>query len=443
MMREANPKYFLVVTLNHKNISLKDLNQFSIPQGDMDRLLLHLMNTPFIEEVVGLCTCNRTEFYAGVNSVKDAAHAFAHELADYTGLTLETLRPSLTVIADAEAVEHLLRLASGLESMVIGDAQILGQVKEAYTRAAQLGVVEKTFHTLFQRVFSVAKRVRNETGLGKGRMSIAALAVEWAGKAVPSWRNVVATVIGAGKMGGLAAKYLKDAGVKELRIANRSPEKSIELANELGGKVYGLDEMDRILAESDVIVSTTSSPEPLITLAAAEKAAKARPKKRILIDVTLTPDIERSVEEVEGVTLVDLEALRLLAQENEKQRSEQYQRAEQIIEEELDVLMPWSLPLHIDALAASMGEYAKEICEDELQDLLDTLPDLSLKQKEIIEAKMKKLSERIILMPRRNLRQFHKVTSCPNACNCLSELFNTNHGARTAPGMAAVKPLKD
>ncbi|MDX9753656.1 MAG: glutamyl-tRNA reductase, partial [bacterium] len=259
------PEHFLVVTLNHRTVSIDQLYQFSIPEEWMHDLLLAFQSAPSIKEVAGLCTCNRTEFYAAVHSVKDAAHAIVHILSERLGVSLESMRQGMDVIVDAEAVEHLFRLAAGLESMVVGDAQILGQVKAAYQFSESLNLAGKIFHHLFPKAFSMAKRVRHQTGLGKGRVSVSALAVECARQFFVSTDTLVATVVGAGKMGRLSAKYLCDAGCKEIRIVNRSVDKSLQLAQEVGGIAYNFDEIATALAGSQLVISSTAAKSPIIT----------------------------------------------------------------------------------------------------------------------------------------------------------------------------------
>ncbi|MFB3786599.1 MAG: glutamyl-tRNA reductase [bacterium] len=433
----AAPEHFIVITLNHKNLSLKELPDFSFEPDELDLFLLHAASHPEIEEIAGLCTCNRTEFFASVRSVKGAAHAIVHEIAKHAGISLEEMRESLDVIVDASAVEHLFKLAAGLESMIIGDAQILGQVKQAYLHAGELGTCGRVFNLVFQRAFSVAKRIRRETGLGKGRMSISALAVEQAEKYFGSLMPVVATVIGAGKMGGLTAKYLKAAGVKELRIVNRSLERSLELANEAGGQVYGFDELDRVIAESDLVISATAAPNYLITKEMLENnpslPAKKEELKKLFVDIALPADIEPAIKDLEGIHLIDLDSLREAARENESQRLAQIETASDIIEDELDRLGPWPLPFHIDALAVELGRFADLIYQDELQNALADMPGLTPAQQEAIAARMKRLAERIILAPRRNMRKHKVIRTCPNASQCMAELFVPECGARVTP----------
>lgn len=429
-LRNTTAEHFIVVTLNHNTLSLQELPQYSIPCEEIGDFLVQLQSNPDIDEIVGLTTCNRIEFYASVYSVKDAAHVLAKKIAEQTGCRLESLMEKCDVLVDGDAVEHLMRLVSGLDSMVIGDAQILGQVKAAFQQAVSLGTVKKTFHALFQKAFSIAKRVRKETGLGKGRISVSALAVEYAESFFGSLCDVTATVIGAGKMGTLAAKYLKDSGVKELRIVNRSLDRSLELAEKVEAKVYGMDELDRVLAESDLIVSGTAAPEYIIT---REKLEQVRRNNNtlLLLDIALPPDVDPAVEEVAGVSLVNMESLRRKAQENLAERNSQLLRAQEILDEELDQLGPWPLPLHVESLAKQMGVYANQISQEETQRLFALLPDLTPQQKEVIETQMLRLSERMILAPRRNLRKISKTRTCPDAFRCLADLFDHDCGSRT------------
>ncbi|MGC9327319.1 MAG: glutamyl-tRNA reductase, partial [Candidatus Hinthialibacter sp.] len=310
---------------------------------------------------------------------------------------------------------------------------ILGQLKQAYNQAIELKTADRIFHSLFPPAFKAAKRVRRETGLGKGRISISALAVDFCRSHFGDLSNIKATVIGAGKMGGLTAKYLKEAGVKELWIINRSLDRSLELVQQTGGRVYNFDEIEQIAALSDVIVSATAAPDFLITQSMLERNQSLRPKDQLFIDIALPPDIDPALGEIEGVTLIDLDALRETAQMNEHNRTRQIDSAQDIIQEEIEKLGPWPLPFHIDEIAVGLGQYAHLIYQDELRHLWEDLPDLSEAQRQAIQSRMQRLTERIILTPRRNLRRHISIRRCPNAPQCLAELFAVECGAREIP----------
>ncbi len=429
--QENLKQHFVILSLNHHSIPIKEIPKFSIPCNELDEFLQELGSEPSVEELVALSTCNRIEYFIITHSIKDAAHIISKRIANRAEYDLETLMEKIDVWVDAEAVEHLFNLVSGLDSMVVGDAQILGQVKSAYNHAQSLNLINKSFHTAFQRAFSVAKRVRKETGLGKGRLSISALAVETAQKHFVTLKDKVVTVIGAGKMGTLAVKYFKDAGVKELRIVNRSIERSFELAQQVDAKVYGLDEIDRVLTESDVVVSTTAATEYIITKEQVQRIQNKRKQPQLLIDISLPLDIDPAVGEIEGITFIDLETLRSQSSLNMALRYEAYERAQEIVDEELCRLGPWPLPFHVEALAKQLGHYAKSICHEEIEKLMDALPDLTPQQKEIIETQMVRVAERIVLPPRRNLRKRTHANHCTKAVQCLVDLFNEDCGART------------
>ncbi len=434
-VRSHTPEHLIVVTLNHHRLSLKELPQFTFTEEEMDEILHEIYSHESIKEIVGLCTCNRTEFFLGANSVKDAAHAIVYLIAERKGVSLDTLRETAEVLVDPSAVEHLLNLATGLDSMVIGDAQIFGQLKEAYNHSVSLGIAQKTFHSLFQKTFSIAKKVKSETGLGKGKISISSLAVDHAQKFFGSMDTVTATVIGAGKMGSLTAKYLQNIGLKELRIANRSVDNGLSLAREVGATAYGLDELDRLLLESDLIICSTASPEAIITKDHAFQAIQKNPKPRLIIDIGIPPDVDTDIADIKGIHFVDLELLRGEAAENHDRRSAEIQRARAIIEEEMQRIGPWPLPIHIDSLANKMGQLADTICQDELQTLFEALPELTPEQKQIIKTQMARLAERIVLAPRRNIRKNSPARTCPNMYTCIKELFTSECGARSIPAL--------
>jgi glutamyl-tRNA reductase len=427
----STPEHFIVLTLNHQTLSLKDLSRFSFTHQEMDAFLDTLKRAEPISEIAGVCTCNRMEFYAAVHSIKDAAHVIVHHLAEKIGIKLEDLSKGLDVIVDAEGVEHLFRLACSLESMVLGDAQIFGQIKRAYNQAKKKGIAKKVFNILFPAAFSTAKRVHSETGLGEGRLSVSALAVECAIEYFESLDAVVATVIGAGKMGRLAAKYLTDAGVKELRIVNRDVDKSLKLAAEVGGKAYNFDELEDTLVDSHLVISSTASEEPIIHPSLVSHLGAKNNISRLFIDIAMPADIDPAITEIEGATLVDLESLRETAKKNEALRAEKIALADEIIAEELEKIGPWPLPFHIDKFASQLGDLADQICQVEIEHLFSALPNLTPEQKTLIKSRMERLAERMILAPRRNIRTHRAARTCPNASTCLAELYALDCGSRT------------
>ncbi len=428
---ESSSCHFIVLSFNHQNLALPDLRRYLFEQDEMDLFLANLKERCHIDDAVGLCTCNRVELYLVTNSVREGMTTALQALAERNQVSVEDLLSILTVKVDSNAVTHLARLASGLESMVLGDGQILGQLKKAYQQANQDANAHRVVHILFQKAFSIAKRVRNETGLGKGRVSVSALAVEFAKEEFGHLHNTRAAVIGAGKMSSLAAKYLFQAGVKELRIVNRTYESAQELAQQVNATVYGLDEIERALQGCDLVICGTAASEPVITpeLFTCGRLSNSAPS--MLIDIALPPDIDPAVAEIDGVNVVGLEDLRACAQRNQAGRESELDRAEDIVMSELKQLGPWPQPIQLDQIAKDLGDYADRIYQEELQSLFSLSPDLSVEQQEAIAARMKRMAERIVLAPRRNLRKGETIKSCPEAVKCLAEVFREANGARS------------
>lgn len=424
-------KHILVFSFTHHNLSIQELQSFIPERSDAQWLEGQLANQ--FDELVTLSTCNRLEIFATVDSIAEAIETFCQAHSMVTPYTPGQIRDKVMLFTDDEAVPHLFRLVSGLDSMVPGDAQILGQVKQGYNQAQQANRVGRTFHPLFQRAFSVAKRVRHETGLGKGRLSISALAVEYAQEFFFSLFGSKAVVIGAGKMGRLAARYLNKAGAREICVVNRSYEPAHELAQEVHGEAYTLDELPRALADADVVISSTASPDYVID---RQVLAASGPSngKRLLIDIALPHDIDPAVVEIEGVHRVELENLRSRAEANKTARAAEFERATCIVQDECEQFGSLELSLNLDQLANELGQQAEQIFADEFAQLMENLNGLSDEQRQAIEHRMRRLAERIILTPRRNLRQNPLVRECPEALQCLVETFHKPSGARSDSG---------
>ncbi|MBZ0255179.1 glutamyl-tRNA reductase, partial [bacterium] len=430
---ESSSCHLIVLSFNHQQLALPELRQYLFEQDELDQFLINLKKRCHIDDVVGLCTCNRVEIFIVTSSVREGMTAALQALAERNHIAVEDLFSILTVKVDSNAVTHLARLASGLESMVVGDGQILGQLKQAYQKANADNKAHRVTHILFQKAFSIAKRVRNETGLGKGRVSVSALAVEFAKEHFGSMHDIRAAVVGAGKMSSLAARYLFQAGVKELRIVNRTYETAQELAQQVNATVYGLDELDRALQGCDLVISGTAATEPVITPELFQSERLQGQAPRMAIDIALPPDIDPAVAEIEGVEVVSLEDLRACAEKNQAGRESELERAEDIVMDELKQLGPWPQPIQLDQIAKDLGDYADRIYQEELEGLCALVPDLTPEQQEVIAARMKRMAERIVLAPRRNMRRGETIKSCPEAVKCLAEVFREASGARSLP----------
>ena len=323
---------FNVLGLNHKTAPVALREKIAFSEERLLTALRTLRQEAGVAEVVILSTCNRTEVYwAGSASGAELSRWLERHHGDNLDLA-----PSLYVHQEQRAIEHAFSVASGLDSMVLGEAQILGQLKDAYRAAQAAGSTGPSLNKLFQAAFSAAKRVRSETRIGENAVSIASAAVSLARRVYSDLSAHTALMVGAGEMNALAARHFKSAGVKRLVIANRTLGRAQTLAAELKAHAVGLEDLDTELAQADIVIACTASAVPLITRSAAESAIRTRRRRPIfMVDLAVPRDIEPAVADLEDVYLFSIDDLQQLIDENRQQRVVAAGGARVVIEEEV------------------------------------------------------------------------------------------------------------
>jgi glutamyl-tRNA reductase len=323
---------FNVLGINHKTAPVALREKVAFSEERLLAALRTLRQEVGVAEVVILSTCNRTEVYwAGSASGEE----LSRWLERHHGHNLD-LASSLYVHQEQRAVEHAFSVASGLDSMVLGEAQILGQLKEAYRVAQEVGSTGPALNKLFQAAFSAAKRVRSETRIGENAVSIASAIVSLARRVYSDLSAHTALMVGAGEMNSLAARHFASAGVKRMVIANRTLSRAQALASELKAHAVGLADLDKELAEADIVISCTASLVPLITRGAAEAAIRARRRRPIfMVDLGVPRDIDPAIADLEDVYLFSIDDLQQLIDENRQQREVAAGGARLLIDEEV------------------------------------------------------------------------------------------------------------
>jgi len=323
---------FNVLGLNHKTAPVALREKVAFSEERLLTALRTLRQEAGVAEVVILSTCNRTEVYwAGSASGAE----LSNWLERHHGNNLN-LAPSLYVHQEQRAVEHAFSVASGLDSMVLGEAQILGQLKDAYRAAQEAGSTGPSLNKLFQAAFSAAKRVRSETRIGENAVSIASATVSLARRMYSDLSAHTALIVGAGDMNALTARHFMSAGVKRLVIANRTLGRAQALAAELKAHAVGLEDLGKELAQADIVITCTASAVPLITRSAAEAAIRARRRRPIfMVDLAVPRDIDPAVADLEDVYLFSIDDLQQLIDENRQQRVVAAGGARLVIDEEV------------------------------------------------------------------------------------------------------------
>jgi glutamyl-tRNA reductase len=330
----------LTLGLNHNTAPVSIRERLAFPTERLRHALHGLIQLPGIEEVAILSTCNRTELYCGAES--QGRDTLIDWIAHEQRLKRDEFQPFLYAHTDSATIRHMFRVASGLDSMILGEPQILGQMKTAYQTAAEAGTLGKTLGKLFQHTFTAAKKVRTDTAIGSSPISVAFAAVRLAQRIFDDLSKQTAVLIGAGETIELTARHLAENRIGELIIANRTYDKAHALAQQFNGFAISLSELPKHLVKADIVVSSTASQLPILGKGSVESAIKARKHKPMfMVDLAVPRDIEPEVEQLRDVYLYTVDDLRNTVEENIRSRQEAAKQAEEIIDTEVEHFLAW------------------------------------------------------------------------------------------------------
>ncbi len=370
----------VLVGLNHKTAPVAVRECLAPGAQDLPGMLAQTLALPGAQEALLLYTCNRVEALVAAEDGELAARALARWLSQGRSQSPQIIEQCLYRHSDEDAVRHLFRVASSLDSLVVGEPQILGQIKEAYRAASQAGATGAVLNRLLHKTFQVAKRVRSETAIGGAAVSVSYAAVELARKIFDDLAGLKALLIGAGEMAELAAEHLLAQGVREVMVANRTLANAVDLAGRLArsgkpGGAFELEELPRVLSTVDIVISSTGSPEPVITHELARRALKTRRGRPLFfIDIAVPRDIEPAVGELDGCFVYDMDDLAQVVQTNRASRSVEAQAAEAIVAEEVVKFSAWLKSLAMVPTIAELTVKAEAIRTAEVA---RTLKDLN------------------------------------------------------------------
>lgn len=370
--------------INHKTAPVDIREKVAFQPGQMVDALQDLTSRPSVSEAAIVSTCNRTELYCGLEQQNH--EIITDWLSRYHNLSAEALIPYIYAHPDQLAVRHALRVASGLDSLVLGEPQILGQMKDAYSTASSAGTLGNLLDRLFQHTFSVAKQVRTDTAIGASPVSVAFAAVSLAKQIFSDFEGHTALLIGAGETIELAARHLHEIGIGRMIIANRTVERARSLAEEFDAYAISLPEIPAHLAEADIVISSTASPLPILGKGSVESALKVRKHRPILmVDIAVPRDIETEVGNLSDVYLYTVDDLQEIIQEGLRSRQEAAAQAEEIIDTQVSHFMSWIRSLGAVDTIREVRERAETKRDKELENALKLIaagkdPEVVLKQ---------------------------------------------------------------
>lgn len=356
--------------INHQSAPLALRERMAFAPEMMEAALKEAASQPGLTEVAILSTCNRTEIYA----VTDQLTALEDWLVNHSGVSADELRSSLYAHQDQEALRHMMKVAAGLDSLVLGEPQILGQMKSAFAVARQTGTLGSELHQVFQQVFNLAKRVRTETAIGENPVSVAYAAVTLAQQIFSDLKQDTALLIGAGETIALVARHLAEHGIKKILVANRTLDRAQKLAAEFNGEAFLLADIPAQLHRADIVISSTASQLPLLGKGAVESALKQRKHKPMfMLDIAVPRDIESQVAELEDVYLYTVDDLHAVIDESKKSRVAAADQAQLIIEQGVDDYIKQQRELNAVDLIKSYRQQAETFRDAELQKAIKQL----------------------------------------------------------------------
>jgi len=421
----------LTIGLNHVTAPVEVREKLSVPAAAVGDALSRLRAEIPVSEAAWLSTCNRSELYLVAVEVGETARAVKEFLSRFHSCSAAALDRYLYCYQDEESVQHIFRVAAGIDSMVIGEAQILAQVKHAFDIARASGSARLLLNELFRRALRVGKRARTETDIGVGALSVGSAAAELAKAIFGDLSGRTIMLLGAGEMGELTAAHLVQCGSNRLLVANRSAERAKELAKRFNGQSVPFDHCHEYLAQVDVLICSTSAPHFLITrdlVAAALRKRRAAPL--FLIDIAVPRNVDPEVGKLENVYLYDIDDLEGVVAANRAERENQIVRVEEIIAQETVEFMRWLRGLEVRPVIASLMEKAETIRRTEVEKALRRLSHLSPREQEIVNALVKRVIGKVLHEPLIRLKQSAESKDGYIEVETVRRLFNLDISQR-------------
>ncbi len=377
----------IVVGLNHRTVPVDLLERMAVPETALAKALHDLESREHLLEVAILSTCNRTEIYAYCSRFHAAVGDVSQFLADYSGASTEELAAHLYTYYDDAAVNHLFTVAAGLDSMIVGENEILGQVRDAWTRANDAGTSATLLGITFRHAIEAGKRVRTETELNRHPVSVASAAVAVAGERMGGFEGARVLVIGAGEMGEGMAMAVALRDIDQLTVANRSADRAESLAGKVRGRVVELDALPIELADADLVFASTGSSEVLIERATVEVAMRNRHIRPLyIVDVALPRDFDPGVGQIPGVTLLDLDDLKDYAQRSSVRRREEIGRARTIVAHEVERYLDERRQRIVAPVVGALHRHGRSVRDGELERFAAKLVGLDPEARAAVEA---------------------------------------------------------
>lgn len=416
--------HLFLLGVSHRTAPVEVRERLDFAARGLDDALAALSTRPGASESVVVSTCNRAELYVACDDVGTAREDLVRFLCEYHLLDSGAINPHLYEKADGAAAEHLFRVAAGLDSLVVGEPQILGQVKDAYSVAADRRTVGPVLNKVFPWAFTVGKRVRTETGVSEGAVSVSFAATSLAKKIFGDLRGRTVLVIGAGEMGKLTAQHLKSQGVERMLITSRTLAHATALAESIGGKALPWDDQRTALEAADIVITATGAALPILTRSQVDAVMRQRRNRPLfLIDIAIPRDVDPAVGELEAVFLYNIDDLQAVVQENLSRRAAEVSHAEEIVGEEVRKFESWLTARVAIPTVVALRQRFESIRRSELERLQSKLAGLPPDARARVDDITRLLVEKLLITPTEQLKATPDPDRVRAYTDALTQLF--------------------
>ncbi len=392
--------HILVVGLNYKTAPVEIREKLSFNESEVVDAVKVLRNKKSILEDVIVSTCNRTEIYAVVDQLHTGRYYIKEFLADWFGLKKEEFEPYLFIREATDAVQHLFRVICGLDSMILGETQIIGQVRDAFLIAQEAQTTGTIFNELFKQAITIAKRSQSETEIGEHAVSVSYAAVELAKKIFGELTNKHVLIVGAGQMGKLTALNLHGSGASQVTVLNRTVERAEELAKDFNGVARSMQQLEESLIEGDILISSTGAKDYVITKEMVQAIIRKRKGRPLLmIDIAVPRDLDPSIDELESVFLYDIDDLQDIVEANIEERRRHAEKIDMMILDEIDIFNEWLNMLGVVPVISALRKKALSIQAETMKSIERKMPDLTDREKKVLSKHTKSIINQLLRDP--------------------------------------------
>lgn len=392
--------HFLVLTMNYRTAPINIRENLTFPDDQLSEAMHQLNEQKSILENVIVSTCNRTELYVVADQLHTGRYYVKKFLADWFSMDVDYIGNFIDMKEDNEAIEHLFKVAAGLDSMVLGETQILGQIKTAFKRAQQEDASGLMFNQLFKQAITNAKQAHKETGIGQNAVSISYAAVELSKTIFDNLKNQHVVILGAGKMGELAVQNLYGSGVKDITVVNRTVEKAEEVADKFSGQARSMDELDTVLKDADIMITSVGTDDYILNKDFLKPMLKSRHGKPLfMVDIAVPRNLDPDIEELDDIFLYDIDDLQGIVDHNLSERQEAAEEIHQMIESEMNEFNEWIKTLGVVPIISALREKALTIQQDTMASIERKMPDLTAREKKVLNKHTKSIVNQMLKEP--------------------------------------------